>query len=208
MRLKLQKSLMSLFLYFRFHLWIVLSQNPSLCKFRKQAIQKTLVELQIAGRVDGNSRTWCCWAVWVTHFCAEVGKLLSEKAGFSQNAQRFQLETWSNKPRSPPFWPSKTTIKAQLARGPPPTTKTVELDYTPTHLNARRYEAISNYLCRSKEPALGPAARWGQCLPPTRQRKLADDSECEQHLWRERAAFHVGCSESHRQLFRFLMLDL
>jgi hypothetical protein len=32
-----------------------MSQNPSLCKFRKQAIQKTLEEIQDdKGEVDGN----------------------------------------------------------------------------------------------------------------------------------------------------------
>ena len=34
------------FFILRFHLWILMSQNPSLCKFRKQAIQKTLKEIQ------------------------------------------------------------------------------------------------------------------------------------------------------------------
>ena len=141
-------------------------------------------------------------------FLRRSWKVAVRESWFQSECATISISDMIKQTSLPALLTSKTTIKAQLARGPPPTTKTVELDYTPAHLNACHYEAISNYLCRSKEPALGPAARWGQCLLPTRQRKLADDSECAQHLSRERAAFHVGCSESHRQLFRFLMLDL
>jgi hypothetical protein len=46
----------SLFVCFRFHLWVLMSQNPSLRKFRKKAIEKVLDELQKTGKVDGNPR--------------------------------------------------------------------------------------------------------------------------------------------------------
>jgi hypothetical protein len=49
-----------------------MSQNPSLCKFRKQAIQKTLEEIQDdKGDVDGNFGSCISayfWADWVTYF--------------------------------------------------------------------------------------------------------------------------------------------
>ena len=41
---------------FRFHLWVLMSQNPSLCKFRKKALQTVLDQMNDkSGAVNGKS---------------------------------------------------------------------------------------------------------------------------------------------------------
>jgi hypothetical protein len=65
----------------------VLSQNPSLCKFRKKAIRAAADHLDKAGAVDGNSQhavaSFVCGLFLIRE--AEFQKLLDEKAGFTQN---------------------------------------------------------------------------------------------------------------------------
>ena len=82
-------SLISQVGVFRFHLWAVMSQNPSLCKFRKKAIRATLDRLDKAGAVDGNSQHALA-SFFRSLFLirgAEFQQLIDEKASIKQNLQ-------------------------------------------------------------------------------------------------------------------------
>ena len=60
--------------FFRFHLWVVMSQNPSLCQFRKKAIQATLDEMKKAGAKDGKSRFGQLFSQLASHVLRRVSK--------------------------------------------------------------------------------------------------------------------------------------
>ena len=65
----------------------MLSQNPSLCKFRKKAIKATLDHLDKAGAKDGNSQHASFVRSLFLIRGAEFQKLIDEKAGIKQNSQ-------------------------------------------------------------------------------------------------------------------------
>ena len=67
----------------------MLSQNPSLCKFRKKAIRATADHLDEAGAKDGNSQHAVGSFVRSLFLIrgAEFQKLIDEKEGIKKNLQ-------------------------------------------------------------------------------------------------------------------------
>ncbi len=127
------------FFLFRFHLWILMSQNPSLCKFRKQAIQKTLEEIQDdKGDVDGNFGSCISayfWADWVTYFRQNF------QSCYQKKPVPFRIYDDFGDDQIPLAPHLKNRLNPYPI--PPPTTKKVLLEFPNTPINVRYVVAIS-----------------------------------------------------------------